>query len=105
MSGIHGRAIKPASFGEPQRRGTSWTIKQWERPMHYMLYVQCAAVFDTFARELLASIPMGRPADIQLASRRQEQREMRNKRSPVANLPEAQGMRGNALPRGIPATA
>ena len=33
--------------------------------MHYMIHVQCAAIFDTLARERLAFIPVGRPEDIQ----------------------------------------
>ena len=49
--------------------------------MHYMLYVS-AAVFDTVTRELLTLIPVGRPEDNQLASRRREQREMRNRKEP-----------------------
>ena len=43
-----------------------------------MLHVQCAAVFDTLARDFLALIPVERLEDSQLASRRQEQRETRN---------------------------
>ena len=89
MSGIHGRAIEATSLEIP-RHGTLWTIKQWERLSHYMLYVRCAAFFDALAREFLTLIPVGRPEDIQLASRRREQREMKNKKSNVANLLEAQ---------------
>ena len=35
MSGICGRAL------EAQRHGTLWTIKQWKRLAHYMVYVRC----------------------------------------------------------------
>ena len=55
-----------------------------------MLYVRCAAFFDTLFREFLMLIPMGRLEDIWLAMRRREQREMKNKKSGVANLLEAQ---------------
>ena len=44
--------------------------------------------------------PMGRSEDIQLALRRREQREMKDKKSNVANLLQAQWVRGKALPRG-----
>ena len=98
--GIYGRAIKATSPRETQRHGTLWTIKQWKRLAHYILYVRCAAFFDTLARKFLMLIPMGRPEDIQLPSRRREQREMKNKKSYVANLLEAQWVRGKALPRG-----
>ena len=37
----------PTSPGEAQRHGTLWTIKQWKRLAHYMVYVRCAAFFDT----------------------------------------------------------
>ena len=43
--------------------------------------------------------PLGRPEDIQQAVRRREQREMENTNN-VANLLEAQCVRGKALPRG-----
>ena len=78
------------SAGEIQGHGTSWTIKQWKRLAHYMLYVGCAAFSDTLARKLLMLIPTGRTEDIQLALRRREQREMKNKKSNVANLLESQ---------------
>ena len=39
-------------------------------------------------------IPMGRSEDIRLALRRREQREMKDKKSNVANLLEAQWVRG-----------
>ena len=81
------------------QHGTSRTIKQWERLTHYMLYVRCAAFFDILAREFLAFIPLGRPDDIQFASRRQGQREMKKKRSNVANLLETQWVRGKASPK------
>ena len=100
MSGIYGRALEATSPGETQRHGTLWTIKQWKRLAHYMLYVRCAAFFDTLSREFLMLIPMGRSEDIRLALRRREQREMKNKKSNVANLLEAQWVRGKALPRG-----
>ena len=50
--------------------------------------------------EFLMWIPMGRSEDIRLALRRREQREMKNKKSNVANLLEAQRVRGKAIPRG-----
>ena len=43
---------------------------------------------------------MGRAEDIQLALRRREQREAKNKKCNVANLTEVQWMRGKASPRG-----
>ena len=64
-----------------------------------MLYVGCAAFSDTLARKFLMLIPTGRPEDIQLALRRREQREMKNKKSNVANLLEAQLVGGKAKPR------
>ena len=42
-------------------------------------------------------IPMGRSEDIRLALRRREQCEMKNKKSNVANLLEAQWVRGKAI--------
>ena len=100
MSGKYGRALAATSPGETQRQGTLWTIKQWKRLAHYLLYVQCAAFFDTLCQEFLMLIPMGRSEDIRLALRRREQREMKNKKSNVANLVEAQWVHGKALPRG-----
>ena len=97
---IYGRALNAASPGEAQRHGTLWTIKQWKRLAHYMVYVRCAAFFDTPPREFLMLIPMGRSEDIPLALRRREQREMKDKKSNVANFLEAQWVRGKALPRG-----
>ena len=44
--------------------------------------------------------PMGRSEDIRLALRRREQREMKDKKSNVANLLELLWVRGKALPRG-----
>ena len=44
--------------------------------------------------------PMGRSEDMRLALRRREQREMKDKKSNVANLLQAQWVRGKALPRG-----
>ena len=67
MSGIYGRALNATSPGEAQRHGTLWTIKQWKRLAHYMVYGRCAAFFDTLSREFLMLIPMGRSEDIQLA--------------------------------------
>ena len=55
----------------------SWTIKQWKRLAHYMVYLRCAAFFDTLSLEFLMLIPMGRSEDIWLALRRREQREMK----------------------------
>ena len=100
MSGIYGRALNATSSGETQRHGTLWTIKQWKRLAHYMVYVRCAAFFDTLSREFLMLIPMGRSEDIRLALRRREQREMKDKKSNIANLLEAPWVRGKALPRG-----
>ena len=100
MSGIYGRALNTTSPGEAQRHGTLWTIKQWKRLAHYMVYVRCAAFFDTLTREFLTLIPMGRSEDVRLALRRREQREMKEKKSNVANFLEAQWVRGKALPRG-----
>ena len=70
-----GRALVATNPGETQRHGTLWTIKQWKRLAHYMVYVRCAAFFDTLSREFLMLIPMGRSEDIQLALRRREQRD------------------------------
>ena len=100
MSGICGRALNATSPREAQRHGTLWTIKQWKRLAHYMVYVRCAAFFDTLSREFLMLIPVGRLEDIRLALRRREQRETKEKKSNVANFLEAQRVRGNALPRG-----
>ena len=93
MSGIFGRALDATSPGETQRHGTLWTIRQRKRLAHYMLYVRCAAFFDTLSREFLMLIPMGRSEDIRLALRRREQREMKNNW-------RFSGLRGKALPRG-----
>ena len=90
MSGICGRAIKATRPREAQRHGTLWTIKHWRRLAHYMPYVRYAAFFDTLAGEFLM--------------RRREQREMKNKKSNVANLLEAQWARGKLLPRGCRGT-
>ena len=75
MSGIHGRALDATSPGETQRHGILWTVKQWSRLAHHMMYVRCAAFFDTLSRELLMLIPTGRSEDIRLALRRREQRD------------------------------
>ena len=96
MNGIYGRALNATSPGEAQRHGTLWTTKQWKRLAHYMVYVRCAAFFDTLSREFLMLIPMGLSEDIQLALRRREQREMKDKKSNVANFLEAQWVRGKA---------
>ena len=60
----HGASQWTSSRGdqylEIQRHGTLWTIKQWKRLAHHMLYVRCAAFFDTLSREFLMLIPMGR---------------------------------------------
>ena len=100
MSGIYERALDATCPGETQRHRTLWTIKQWKRLAHYMLYVRCAAFFDTLSREFLMLIPTGQPEDIWLALRRREKREMKHKKSNVANLLDAQWVRGKALPRG-----
>ena len=86
--------------GRLNGNGTVWTIRQWKRLAHYMLYVRCAAFFDTLSLGFLMLIPMGRSEDIRLALRRREQREMKNKKSNVANLLEAQWVRGKAFLRG-----
>ena len=99
MSGINGRALNATSPEGAQRHGTLWTIKQWKRLAHCMVYVRCAAFFDTLSREFLMLIPMGRSEDIRLALRR-EQREMKDMTSNVANFLEARWVRGKALPRG-----
>ena len=100
MGGIYGRALNATSSGETTRHGTLWTIKQWKRLAHYMVYVRCAAFFDTLSREFLMLIPMGRSEDIRLALRRREQREMKDKKSNIANLLQAPWLRGKAVPRG-----
>ena len=84
MSGIYGRALNATSPGEAQRHGTN----------------SGAAFFHTLSREFLMLIPMGRSDDIRLALRRRQQREMKDKKSNVANFLEAQWVRGKALPRG-----
>ena len=93
---MYGRALEATSPGETQRHQTLWTIKQWKRLAHYMVYVRCAAFFDTLSREFLMLIPIERSEDIRLALRRREQREMKDKKNNVANL----RVRGKALPRG-----
>ena len=100
MSGMYGRALNATSPGETQRHGILWTIKQWKRLAHYMLHVRCAAFFDTLSREFLMLITMGRSEDIRLVLRRREPREMKDKKSNVANFLEAQWVRGKALPKG-----
>ena len=90
MSGICGRALDATSPGETQRHGTLWAVKQWKRLAHDMLYVRCAAVFDTLSREFLMLISTGRSEDIRRALRRREQREMKNKKSNVSNFLEVQ---------------
>ena len=64
MSGIYGRALDATSPGETQRHGTLWTSRRWKRLAHYMVYVRCAAFFDTLSREFLMLIPIGHPACI-----------------------------------------
>ena len=51
MSGIYGRAIEATSPRDPQRQGTLWAIRRWKRLADYMLYVRCAAFFDTLGRK------------------------------------------------------
>ena len=87
MSVIYGRALDATSLAETQRHGTLWTIKQWKRLAHCMLFVRCAAFLDTLSREFLMLIPTGQLEDIWLALRRREQREIKSK---VSNLLEAQ---------------
>ena len=91
MSGIYGRALGATSPGETQRHGILWTVNQWKRLTHYMMYVQSAAFFDTLSRELLMLIPTGRSEDIRMALRRREQREMKNKESNAANFSRSSG--------------
>ena len=79
-------ALDATSPGETQRHGTLWTVKHWKRFAHYMLYVRCAAFFDTLSRELLMLIPTGRSEDIQLALRRWEQREIKNKKKAMLRI-------------------
>ena len=103
MSGICGRVLDATSPGETQWHGTLWTIKQWKRLAHYMVYVRCAAFFDTLSREFPMLIPMGRSEDIRLALRRREQREMKDKKSNVANFLGAQAKpyrKATGEPRG-----
>ena len=97
MSGIYGRSLNATSPGETQRHGTLWTIKQW-----HTTWCTCDARHSstTLSVEFLMLIPMGRSDDIWLALRRREQREMKDKKSNVANFLEAQWVRGKALPRG-----
>ena len=49
----HGASQWTSSRGDQylgdQRHGTLWTIKQWKRLAHHMLYVRCAAFFDTLS--------------------------------------------------------
>ena len=69
------------SWGDSTAWWTLWTTKQWKRLAHCMLYVRCAAFFDTLSREFLMLIPMGRSEDIRLALRRREQRQMNKRRA------------------------
>ena len=99
-NGIYGRALEATSPGETQRHGI-FDGQTVETPLaQYLLFVRCAAFFDTLSREFLMLIPTGRSEDIRFALLRREQREMKNKKSNVANLLEAQWVRGKALPRG-----
>ena len=81
------------SPGETQRHGTLSAVKQRKRLAHHMVYVRCAAFFDTLSREFLMLVFTGRSEGL-------EQREMKNKKSNVANFLEVQSVRGKALPRG-----
>ena len=97
MSGILDELSRRPVQGTPN---SMEHCKQWKRLAHYMMYMRCAAFFDTLSREFLMLITMGRSEDIPLALRRREQREMKDKKSNVANVLEAQWVRGKALPRG-----
>ena len=89
----HERDIWTSSRCDLSRRGsTVWNTVD----AHCMLYVRCAAFFDTLSRKFLMLIPTGRSENIRLALRRREQREMKNKKSNVANLLEAQQVRGKS---------
>ena len=90
MSGIFGRALNATSRGEAQRHGTLWTIKQWKRSHTTCCRCDVQHSSTLCHREFLMLIPMGRSEDIRLALRRREQREMKNKKSNVANYLEAQ---------------
>ena len=90
MSGKNGRDLDATSPGETQRHGTLWTIKQWKRLAHHMLYVRCAAFFDTLSREFLMLIPKGRSEGIRLALRRRE----------CCKFPGGSWVCGKASPRG-----
>ena len=96
MSEVFGRALDATSPGETERHGTLWTTKQWKRLAHYMVCVRSTAFFDTLSGEFLMLIPLGRSEDIRLALRRREQRKVKNEKSSVANLLEAQRVRGKA---------
>ena len=45
MSGIHGRARDATSPGQAQRHGTLWTIGQWKRLAHCIVYTLCLGNF------------------------------------------------------------
>ena len=96
-----GSVDEPSGRPAPLGDSATWNVVDDQtRLANCMLYVRCAAFFDTLDLEFLVLIPMGRRKDIQLKSRRREQRDMKNKKSNVANLLEAQWVHGKALPRG-----
>ena len=92
---------EPSRPGETQRHGTLWTMKQWKRLAHCMLYVRCVALFDTLAREFLMwshGTTRGHPACIAAtgATRDEEQEEQCGETSGVPvgawqSLTERQG--------------
>ena len=81
------RAVEATSPGETHRHGTLWTIKQWKRLAHHVVRAMCDTLRHT-SSGISDVDPHGTA------------REMKHKKSNVANLLEAQWMRGKALPRG-----
>ena len=88
---------------QSRRDSTAWNTVddqtvETTRTLHGVRVMR--GILRHLSREFLMLIPVGRSEDIQLALRRREQREMKDKKSNVANLLEAQWVRGKALPRG-----
>ena len=80
-----------------QSRGDS-TV--WNTVDDYMLYVRCAAFFDTLSREFLMLITTGRSEDIRLALRRREQRDEEQEEQCCESSGGSVGAQKKALPRG-----
>ena len=88
VSGIYGRAVNATSPGEAQQHGTLWTIKQLKRLAHYMVYVRCAAFFDTLSREFLMLIPLGRSRTSSSRDEGQEEQSCEPPGGSVGSMPQ-----------------